>query len=60
MKIEFYYKETGIIIVDCWEYFVMNDEVYRDNYRTYESQAAVVSFDDFIERCYGIGWRVIE
>lgn len=59
MKIVFFYKETGEVITnsDGW-LFVYNNEVYADNYRTCESQAAVVSFEDFISKRDDIDWRV--
>ena len=60
MEIEFYKEITGEILegTNDW-FFVMNDEVYRNNGETCESQAAVVGFDDFIIKCPDIGWRVI-
>lgn len=35
-RIEFFDKETGEVRSNH-EYFVLNGEVYRDNYNTYES-----------------------
>jgi len=58
-RIEFYNKETTLT-VNTEDYFVLNgNEVWRDNEHTYESQCAVVSFENFIVRCEDIGWRVI-
>lgn len=59
MHIEFFFKETGDILIDTCVYFVMNDEVYADNGETYESQSSVVGFEDFISECPNIGWRVV-
>ena len=59
MKIEFYQIDDGVILNDTNDYyFVMNNEVYSDNNNTYESQCAVVSFEDFIIRRANIGWRI--
>jgi len=59
MHIEFFYKDTGKVIDNAdYYYFVMNDNVYRDNDKTFESQCEVVGFDDFIELMTNIGWRV--
>lgn len=42
------------------DYFVMkNGTVWRDNYRSCESQASVVSFDDFVVECPEVGWEVV-
>lgn len=60
MEIEFFNKETGNICKftdDCM--FVMNNEVYKDTYETCESQEAMVGFEDFIEKCPDLGWRVV-
>ena len=59
MGIEFYIKETGETMEDTNDYlFVMNDEVYCDNCQTYESQAAVISFEDCIKRRPDVNWRL--
>jgi hypothetical protein len=59
-SIEFYDIKTGAI-TDKFEYFVLrNNEVWRDNFKTFESQCAVVEFEDFIIKCEGVGWRVID
>ena len=59
MKIEFYILETGDTI-NPEGYFVLNgDEVWRDNCNYSESQEASVGFDDFIEPCSDIGWRIV-
>ena len=61
MKIEFFNKDTGDIIIDTNDYyFVMNDKVWMDNGKSYESQSAVVCFDNFIKEMPNIGWRVIK
>lgn len=55
--IEFFDRETGEVRTNH-EYFVLNGEVCRDNYNTYESQCAVIGFEDCIVRVPEIGWRV--
>jgi len=58
-EIEFYQKTTGNICKGTNDYlFVMNNKVYRDNMKTFESQCAVIGFDDCIEEFSHIGWRV--
>ena len=58
-EIEFYLKDTGEIIEHSDDYlFVMNNKVYRDNNLTFESQCAVIGFDDCIAPFFHIGWRV--
>ncbi len=60
MKIEFYMKDTGEVLEKTDDdYFVMNDEVWRDNGRSCESQEASVGFDDFITHKPNVGWRVV-
>jgi len=56
-RLQFFDKETGEIRTNH-EYFVLRGEVWRDNYNTYESQAAVIGFDDCIVRVPEIGWRL--
>ena len=60
MKIEFFNKETGDILMntDDW-YFVMNNEVYRNNDVYYESQEASIGFDDCVFKVPRVGWRVL-
>lgn len=61
MRIEFYNKETGVVLNNTDDYyFVMNNVVYVDNEKCYESQYAVVCFDDFIQELPNIGWRVVQ
>ena len=58
MRIEFYKKETGEA-VPTGDYFILNgDEVWSDNYETYESQEPSIGFDDCVVKCDQIGWRV--
>lgn len=62
MKIEFYDIATGTPYaadkVRGW-FFVMDDEVYCDSGRTWESQSSVIGFDDTIEHRPDVGWRVV-
>lgn len=63
MKVEFFNKKNGSVYLSettDWCYFIMNNEVYCDNQRSYESQSNVVVFEDFIERCPHVGWRIVE
>ena len=58
-KIEFYFKDSGKIYEHSDDYlFVMNDRVYRDNDKMFESQEALIGFDDCIEEFSHIGWRI--
>lgn len=60
MKIQFYRKDNGTILTDTDDfYFVMNDEVYCDNGKSYESQEPTVQFEDFIMKCPELGWRIV-
>lgn len=60
MKIEIYKKDTGLKVDNTGDYyFVMNNEVYCDNEKVYESQAALIGFDDCIKSRGDLGWRVI-
>ena len=59
MKIEFYIKETGEVLMgDTSYHFVMQDRVYCDNCYSAESQCNTVTFEDFIDECPQIGFRV--
>jgi deoxyribodipyrimidine photolyase len=61
MDIEFYNIETGIAITQsatASDYFVMGGLVYRDNYRSCESQCDTVDFYTFIQEFPNIGWRI--
>jgi len=59
-KIEFFYKLSGLTVdPEGFDYFVMGGLVYRDNFRTCESQCAVVGFDDFIVEVPELSWRSI-
>lgn len=64
MKIEFINSKNGTVIregdPDFWVYFVFQNEVYRDNGFFFESQSAVLSFDDFIERVPHFTWKVVD
>lgn len=59
MEIEFFNIETGETI-PAGDHFVMYNRVFCDNYWSTESQEATVMFDDFIEECSHVGWRVVE
>jgi len=60
LKIEFFSKKSGKVYTETDdEFFVMNNEVYRDNHYYTESQERTVSFEDFYERRPDIGWRVV-
>lgn len=56
-QIEFFEKESGEVRTNH-EYFVLNGEVWRDNYNSYESQPAVIGFENFVVRVPEIGWRI--
>lgn len=57
--IEFYQKGTGKICKGTDDYlFVMNNKVYRDNMKTFESQCAVIGFEDCIVRMDHVDWRI--
>ncbi len=59
MKIEFFNKKTGEVIKNTDDYyFIMNGEVFIDSEVTYESQCAVIGFEDCIKKMPGIGWRL--
>lgn len=60
MSIEFFMVATGTLVgIDSRNWlFVMNDKVFCDNGRSFESQEATVSFDTFITERPDIGWRV--
>ena len=59
-KLRFFDRKTGNIMPPGEDYFVRSDNtVWRDNYRTFESQCSVVSFDDFVEECPGVGWELV-
>lgn len=59
MIIEFFKKDTGEVLKDTNDfYFVMNNVVYCDNGKSYESQCGTVSFDDFVVECPELGWRI--
>lgn len=61
MKIVFYKKSDGCDMKETDNhYFVMNNEVYRDNYESFESQEASIGFDDCIARCPDISWRITQ
>ncbi len=58
-ELEFYFKETGEVIEEPSDYyFVMNNEVYRDNNFETESHAAMLSFEDFIVKTPNVDWRI--
>ena len=57
--IQFFRKNDGAVIAEpAIGYFVMEDKVWRDNFKTRESQGAVIGFDDCIVECPDIGWRL--
>lgn len=64
MKIEFINNKNGDVIREgdpgFWALFIYQNEVYRDNELYYESQEAVVCFDNFIERAPYFTWRVVD
>ena len=60
-KIEFFIKNSNKILSDTDDYyFIMNNVVYCDNNEMYESQSAVIGFDDCIQRRDDIGWKTNE
>ena len=59
MNIEFYNKHTGEVLQNTDDtYFVMNDAVFKVSDDTFESQAAVIDFNTFIEWCPTLAWRI--
>ena len=58
-KIEIYNTATFNIMTDEVAYFVMDGYVFRDNNYTYESQEAVVGFEDCIVKCPHLDWRIV-
>jgi hypothetical protein len=57
--IKFFIKETGEPANNDIDYFIREDgSVWRNNYRTVESSSYVVSFDDFIEECVDVDWKL--
>ena len=59
-KIVFFHKESGSVLQQTGNLFVMDGIVYRHTYDTFESQCSVVSFDTFVEELPDIDWRVSE
>lgn len=60
MRIEYFDKKTEQPIKNTDdELFVMNNEVYSDNFKTFESQPGVIGFHDCIVAMPNIGWRAI-
>jgi len=60
VKLRFFDRKTGNIMPHGEDYFVRSDNtVWRDNYRTFESQCSVVSFEDFVVECPGVGWELV-
>lgn len=59
--IEFYDKETGAVIDNTYDmYFVRGDgSVWRDNGESWESQCAVIGFEDCVAACPKLAWRVV-
>lgn len=59
--IRFFYKTSGDTAPTGLDFFIREDgSVWRDNFRTCESQCSVVGFDDFIMECPDIGWEVLK
>lgn len=60
-KLRFFWKTSGDDAPAGFDCFVRDDcTVWRDNYRTCESQCAAVGFDDFAMPCPELDWEVIE
>lgn len=59
--IEFFDKETGAAADNHQDlYFVRGDgSVWRDNCNFYESQCAVIGFDDCCMPCPELTWREV-
>lgn len=58
-EIEFYFKDSGKTCRTVEDYlFVMNNKVYADNSKTFESQCEVIGFKDCIIAYGHIGWRI--
>ena len=58
-NVRFFVKATKDDAPRGYDYFIRDDgSVWRDNYRTYESQCAVVGFENFIMPCPEIGWEI--
>lgn len=58
--IEFYEKQTGTALPNEDDlYFIRGDgSVWRDNCESYESQSAVIGFENCVAPCPQIGWRL--
>jgi len=60
MKIEFYFIESGDVLAAPNDtFFVMNNCVYSDNFKTTESQEVTVGFEDFIKERPDLDWRCV-
>lgn len=58
-KLRFFWKSTGDDAPTGLDYFVRDDgTVWRDNYKTCESQCSVVGFDDFVMPCPDLDWEI--
>jgi hypothetical protein len=58
MKIVFHLLSSGEEVFNE-DFFVMQNDVYCNNYETRESQSACVGFEDFIVKMPHIGWGVM-
>ena len=57
MKVRFFYLSSGDDAPSGFDFFVRDDgTVWRDSFKTFESQSAVIGFDDCIMPCPEIGW----
>ena len=52
--------EEGNLVENQSDYFILADgSVWRDNYAWFESQAACVSFENFVVKCKNVQWRIV-
>jgi hypothetical protein len=60
MNVRFFYKSSGDDAPKGFDFFIREDgTVWRDNFQTYESQCAVIGFEDCIMPCPEIGWAPV-
>lgn len=58
IELRFFVKQTKADAPRGFDYFIRDDgTVWRDNYKTYESQSSAVGFDNCIMPCPEIGWE---
>ena len=59
-KIRFFYKTSGDDAPAGFGYFIESDgTVWRDNEQSYESQCAVIGFEDCVMPCPELDWELV-